>query len=146
MWHLAVCIVWQTSRHETPPFCKLRKGRSKMQISHTHLFSKKYVDCWDPELRVCTTYVALKFRSLLVMKLFWCVRNHMVVTLTLLKFLLVAVLGGNSQSSKTARYSKKSEGGSFVLNDQWWNTSFIQTTGWNKSKWKSEGVGVIVGW
>lgn len=30
----------------------------------------------------------------------------MVVTLTLLKFLLVAVLRGNFQSSKTAQYSK----------------------------------------
>lgn len=28
------------------------------------------------------------------MELFWCVRNHVVVTLTLLKFLLVAVLRG----------------------------------------------------
>lgn len=42
--------------------------------------------------KVWGTYITLKFRSLLVMKLFWCVRNHMVVTLTLLKFLLVAVL------------------------------------------------------
>ena len=57
--------------------------------------------------RIRTTYVALEFRSLLVMKLFWCVRNHKVVTLTLLKFLLVAVLQGNSQSSKTAQYSKQ---------------------------------------
>lgn len=43
---------------------------------------------------VCTTYVALKLRGLLEMKLLWCVRNHVVVTLTLLKFLLVAVLQG----------------------------------------------------
>lgn len=56
--------------------------------------------------RVCATYIALKFRGLLVMKLFWCVRNHKVVTLTLLKFPLVPVLRGNSQSSKTAQYSK----------------------------------------
>lgn len=47
------------------------------------------------ELRLCSTYVTLQFRRLLVMKLLWCVSNHMVVTLTLLKFLLVAVLQGN---------------------------------------------------
>lgn len=45
-------------------------------------------------LLLSTTYIALKFRRLLEMKLLWCVRNHMVVTLTLLKFLLVAVLQG----------------------------------------------------
>lgn len=53
------------------------------------------------------TYVALKLRGLLEVKLLWCVRNQMVVTLTLLKFLLVAVLRGNFQSSNTAQYSTR---------------------------------------
>lgn len=52
-----------------------------------------------------STYVALKLRGLLVVKLLWRVRNHVVVTLTLLKFLLVAVLKGNFQSSDRAQHS-----------------------------------------
>lgn len=75
-----------------------------MVETHSSFFG--WVECLlNP--RVCITYVALKFRGLLVMELFWCVGNHMVVTLTVLKLLLVAVLWGNSQSSKTAQYSKR---------------------------------------
>lgn len=73
-----------------------RQPLSAGNEDHTHIcLTRKTAVCSgvfvDP-LRVCTTYVALKVRGLLVMKLLWCVRNHMVVTLTLLKFLLVAVL------------------------------------------------------
>lgn len=42
-----------------------------------------------------------------MVKLLWRVRNHMVVTLTLLKFLLVAVLKGNFQSSNRAQQQQQ---------------------------------------
>lgn len=77
-----------------------------MQTSHEHLFDRGGVNTSEDRpsaATVCVTYVALKIRGLLVVKLLWCVGNHVVVTLTLLKFLLVAVLRGNSQSSKTSK-------------------------------------------
>lgn len=52
-----------------------------------------------------------------MVKLLWCVRNHMVVTLTLLKFLLVAVLKGNFQSQLSTAAEERRDFSPALCND-----------------------------